>query len=94
MSEQLYWRSGFTDEEGFMRCSCGCGGFTVEQHAERVRVTEAGDPVTVEGRDVYRCASCEKAVIPLRNFDYLGPVASPPSAEELLDGIATEGGGG
>jgi hypothetical protein len=93
MSEQLYWRSGFTDEEGFMRCSCGCRWFTVEQHAERVRVTEAGDPVTVEGRAVSRCGSCEKAVIPLQNFDHL-PEAEPPAAEELLDGIVTEGGGG
>jgi len=33
-------------------------------------------------------------VIPLQDFDHLGPEASSPPAEELLDSIATEGGGG
>ena len=93
MPEQLYWRSGFTDPEGRMYCSCGCGSFVVEEHAERVEVAENGMPVTALGRSVYRCASCRQAVIPLQNFDHL-PEAKPPTAEELLRSIADGGEGG
>ncbi len=90
-----YWRSGYTDDQGWMHCSCGFAGFTIEYHAERVRVTRGGDPVTEEGRTVYRCGSCSRAVIPLQNFDHLAE-AEPgePLTEDFLRSIVDEGGGG
>jgi hypothetical protein len=89
--EQIFWRSGYVDDEGYMCCSCGCGAFTVEEHALRVRVTADGEPFTESGRTVYRCSSCQRAVIPLENFDHL-PEAEPPTREEVGEWLATEGG--